>query len=80
MLISKLFNLRFPVRIKSTGVTEGLPQGVLWDNNTFYIEEENGKFVVYQEGHFDLTTEDTLVDAIKWAERRTATMEGDYHV
>ena len=47
MDIKKLFNLIFSHKLIVTNeVTNGLPDGVLWDNNTFYIEKENGKYVV----------------------------------
>ena len=46
MDIKKLFNLIFSHKLIVTNeVTNGLPDGVLWDNNTFYIEKENGKYV-----------------------------------
>ena len=76
MDIKKLFNLIFSHKLIVTNeVTNGLPDGVLWDNNTFYIEKENGKYVVYKEGHFDLTRKTTLGEAVRWARNKTATLE-----
>ena len=76
MDIKKLFNLIFSHKLTVTGeVTHGLPDGVLWDNNTFYIEKVNGKYVVYKEGHFDLTRERTLGEAINWARNKTTILE-----
>ena len=81
MDIKKLFNLIFSHELIATNeVTNGLPDGVLWDNNQYYIEKEGNQFVVYTDGHFDLTRHNTLEDAISWARTKTATSEDSNYV
>ena len=79
--IKNLFNQIFTHKLDiSNEVTHGLPEGVLWDNNQYYIEKEGNQFVVFTDGHFDLTRHSTLEDAISWARTKTATSEDSNYV
>jgi predicted phosphoadenosine phosphosulfate sulfurtransferase len=72
--INKIWQMTFPITTRK-GTTENTPEGILWENDSFYIEKHDNQYIVYDHNQFDVSAFEDLPKAIKWAEVRTATSE-----